>query len=68
MNFLPTSDSDDDIPDLPEEHREVQAPVEPPGVLAAWDHDGSALTDIIDENDVYPVGSMRADLRAVAQL
>jgi hypothetical protein len=52
------------MPVLPEE----QAPIKQPKALAPRDHDGSELTDIVDENDVCQVSIDPDDSEAVAKL
>jgi hypothetical protein len=56
------------MPELPEELPEVQALVKPPKVLAEWDQDGSALTDIMDGNDMCQPSIINDDPEAVAQV
>jgi hypothetical protein len=36
--------------------------------LAAWDQDGSALTDLIDQNDTCPESEINDDPDGLAQL
>jgi hypothetical protein len=59
-------DSDDDMPELPEELPEEQAPIAPPRVLAAWHRDGSALADIIDPDEECPTSRVPDNQGAVS--
>jgi hypothetical protein len=36
--------------------------------LAAWDQDGSALTDIVDDKDISPESDIKEDLEEVARI
>jgi hypothetical protein len=61
------SDSDGEMPELPEEFPDVQAPMAR-GVLASWDQDGTVITDIVTDEDECPPSNKEDDPEAVAQI